>query len=139
MAFSARAIGGAFGSAVLNVIISGRLASSYAPAVTNAAIQAGLPEASVADLLSTLAAGGTTGVDGATPAVWAAALDESRWQYAHAYQLAWASVIPFVVLAIVAVACTRGVKDLMTEKVEATVEHVNLDQEGELKKTSVMA
>lgn len=139
MAFSARAIGGAFGSAVLNVIISGRLASSYAPAVTDAALRAGLPESSVESLLATLAAGGSTGVEGATPAVWAAALDESRWQYAHAYQLAWASVIPFVVLAVVAVVFLRGVQDLMTEKVEATVERVNVDQESELKKTSSMA
>lgn len=76
-------------------------------------------------LLEALAAGQIgLGVDTATPAVWAAAVEASRWQYAHAYRLAWASVIPFVVLAIVAVALLKGVKDLMTEEVEATVEHV---------------
>lgn len=138
MAFSARAIGGAFGSAVLDAIINGRLASNYAPAVTNAALQAGLPESSVAQLLSTLAAGGSSGVDGATAAVWSAAQNESRLQYAKAYQLAWASVIPFVVLAIVAVAFLRGVKELMTEKVEATVEHVSQDSERHSKEASVM-
>lgn len=123
MAFSARAIGGAFGSAVLDAIINGRLNSNYAPAVGSAAVAAGLPESSVPDLLTALAAGTLTGVAGATDAVWAAAVEESRWQYAKAYQLAWASVIPFVVLALVAVAFLRGVKELMTEKVEATVEH----------------
>ncbi|KAF3764159.1 MFS general substrate transporter [Cryphonectria parasitica EP155] len=128
MAFSARAIGGAFGSAVLDAIINGRLATHYASAVGKAAVQAGLPEASVPDLLTALASGVLTGVEGATSAVWAAAVDESRWQYAKAYQLAWASVIPFVVLALVAVIFLRGVKELMTEKVEATVEHV--DQQG---------
>ena len=51
-------------------------------------------------------------------------MDASRWSYAHAYRLAWASVIPFVVLALIAVAFLRGVKELMTEKVEATVERV---------------
>ncbi|KAF3065326.1 Vacuolar basic amino acid transporter 5 [Daldinia childiae] len=125
LAFSARAIGGAFGSAVLNAIINGQLASHYAAGVGSAAVDAGLAMESVPALLEALAAGQIgLGVDTATPAVWAAAIDASRWQYAHAYRLAWASVIPFVVLAIVAVALLKGVKDLMTEEVEATVEHV---------------
>ncbi|KAI0847180.1 MFS general substrate transporter [Daldinia vernicosa] len=125
LAFSARAIGGAFGSAVLNAIINGQLASHYAAGVGSAAVDAGLATDSVPALLEALAAGQIgLGVDTATPAVWAAAVEASRWQYAHAYQLAWASVIPFVVLAIVAVALLKGVKDLMTEEVEATVEHV---------------
>lgn len=125
LAFSARAIGGAFGSAVLNAIINGRLASHYAAGVGAAAADAGLPDSSVPMLLEALDAGQIgSGVDAATPAVWAAAVEASRWEYAYAYRLAWASVIPFVVLAIVAVALLKGVKDLMTEKVEATVEHV---------------
>ncbi|KAI2778015.1 MFS general substrate transporter [Daldinia loculata] len=107
LAFSARAIGGAFAG------------------VESAAVDAGLATGNVPALLEALAAGQIgLGVDTATPAVWAAAVEASRWQYAHAYRLAWASVIPFVVLAIVAVALLKGVKDLMTEEVEATVEHV---------------
>lgn len=124
MAFSSRAIGGAFGSAVLDAIINGRLAGHYAPAVTAAALGAGLPESSVPDLLAALASGARDGVPGATTSIWEAALNESRWQYTHAYRLAWASIIPFVVLAIIAVACMKGVKELMTEKVEASVERV---------------
>ncbi|KAI8649111.1 MFS domain-containing protein [Fusarium keratoplasticum] len=126
LAFSIRAIGGAFGSAVLDAIINGRLTSHYAPAVGKAAVTAGLPEKSVPALLQALATGeiGSSDVEGATSAVWNAAISESRWQYAHAYRLAWSSVIPFAVLALVAVACLKGVKELMTEKVEATVEHI---------------
>ncbi|KAI0448671.1 major facilitator superfamily domain-containing protein [Xylaria acuta] len=126
LAFSARAIGGAFGSAVLNAIINGRLSGHYAPAVSKAAIDAGLPETSVTSLLQAFEAGdvGSDAVQGANTAVWAAAVKESQWQYAYAYRLAWSSIIPFVVLAIVAVALLKGVKELMTEKVEATVEHV---------------
>ncbi|XDG02688.1 hypothetical protein ABKA04_002303 [Annulohypoxylon sp. FPYF3050] len=128
LAFSARAIGGAFGSAVLNAIINGRLASHYAKSVGNAAMEAGLPESSVPALLEALDAGQIgSGVDDATLAVWTAAINASKWEYAYAYRLAWASVIPFVALAIVAVALLKGVKDLMTEKVEATVEHVKND------------
>lgn len=138
MAFSARAIGGAFGSAVLDAIINGHLASTYASAVGKAAVDAGLPPANIAGLLAALASGVLSGVEGATPEVWSAAVEESRWQYAKAYQLAWASVIPFVVLAIIAVAFLRGVKELMTEKVEATVEHISSDR-AQGKKESDMA
>ncbi|KAK0716897.1 major facilitator superfamily domain-containing protein [Lasiosphaeria miniovina] len=131
LAFSARAIGGAFGSAVLDAIISGRLAAHYAPAVGAAATAAGLPPDSVPALLAALAAGGDgDGVAGASPAAWAAAVAESRVQYNEAYRLAWASIIPFVFLATVAVACLRGVGELMTEKVEATVERLG-EGEGE--------
>lgn len=124
MAFSFRAIGGAMGSAVLDAIINSRIASHYAPAVGTAAVATGLPESSVPSLLAALASGELTGVAGATPAVWAAALDASHWQYAYAYRLAWASIIPFTVLAFVAIVFMRGVSELMTEKVEATVERV---------------
>lgn len=131
MAFSARAIGGAFGSAVLDAIINGHLNSHYDAAVGNAATAAGLPASEVPALLAALAAGVLSGVPGATEAVWAAAATESKWQYASAYKLAWASIIPFVVLALVAVAFLRGVKELMTEKVEATVERdVNGEEKG---------
>lgn len=129
MAFSARAIGGAFGSAVLNAIINGYLTQNYASAVGDAAVGAGLPESSIYALISALESGNFTGVDGATQVVWNAALQESRWQYAKAYRLAWASIIPFVVLAIVAVGFLKGVKDLMTEKVEATVENIDKSKE----------
>ncbi|KAK7749249.1 hypothetical protein SLS62_008328 [Diatrype stigma] len=135
LAFSARAIGGAFGSAVLNAIINGRLSAHLAPAVGAAAVSAGLPEAAVPALLEALEAGtlfetGGGSVPGAltltlTPEVLAAAAEASRDEYAHAYRLAWASVIPFVVLAVAAVALLKGVRDLMTEKVEATVERVS--------------
>ncbi|KAI0546388.1 major facilitator superfamily domain-containing protein [Xylaria curta] len=126
LAFSARAIGGAFGSAVLNAIINGRLSGHYNSAVSKAALDAGLPEASIPSLLQAFETGdiGSDAIEGANAAIWAAAIKESQWQYAYAYRLAWSSVIPFVVLAIVAVALLKGVKELMTEKVEATVEHV---------------
>lgn len=91
----------------------------------NAAIAAGLPESSVPALLKALATGaGFSDVPGLNSTIQAKTLDASHWAYAHAYRLAWASIIPFVVLALVAVYFLKGVKELMTEKVEATVEHV---------------
>lgn len=52
------------------------------------------------------------------------ATDASHTVYAAAYRLAWSSIIPFVVLALVAVGFLKGVSELMTEHVEATVERV---------------
>jgi hypothetical protein len=125
LAFSARAIGGAFGSAVLDAIINGKLASTLVPNVTAAAIKAGLPAMSVPALLEAMATGvGLTDVPGINLSILAAASNASEWAYAHAYRLAWTSIVPFVVLALVAVICLKGVKELMTEKVEATVEQV---------------
>lgn len=48
--------------------------------------------------------------------------------YAHAYKPAWASIVPFVALALVAVVCLKGVKELMMEKVETTVAHVDVQK-----------
>ncbi|KAF2734223.1 MFS general substrate transporter [Polyplosphaeria fusca] len=129
LAFSARAIGGAFGSAVINAIVNGRLKSRYADDVSSAAIGAGLPQSSVPAFLAGLSEGKLSGIPGATESVIAAAVDASHWSYARAYRLGWWSVVPFVVLATIAVACMRGVSELMTEKVEATVEHVGQSTE----------
>ena len=129
LSFSARAVGGAFGSAVLNAIINGRMASHYAAGVGRAAIEAGLPENSVSALVEALDAGklATADIPGANAEILAAANEASRWEYAHAYRLAWASIIPFVVLAIVAVWLLKSMKHLMTEKVEATLERVQAE------------
>lgn len=130
LAFSARAIGGAFGSAVLDAIINGKLASTYAPKVSAAAVGAGLPESSVDALLAALASGSAaaiSAVPGIDDSIAGAALDASHHAYAQAYRLAWSSIIPFVVLGLAAVAALRGVKELMTEHVEATVEHVSTE------------
>lgn len=57
-----------------------------------------------------------------TSSILAAATRASQEAYAAAYRLAWSSIIPFVVLALVAIFFLKGVEDLMTEHVEATVE-----------------
>ena len=139
LAFSARAIGGAFGSAVLDAIINSRLASSYAPQVSTAAVQAGLPVSSVPNLLSALGSGDVAAlndVEGVNATVIEAAAGASQWAYARAYNVAWASVSPFVVLAIICVVCLKGVKELMTEHVEASVE-LTKDERRKAGKTMV--
>jgi len=129
LAFSARAIGGAFGSAVLNAIINGKINKTLAPQITEAATAAGLPSSSVAALIEAMGTGeGLDAVPGVNPTILAAAAQASQWAYAHAYRLAWWSILPFVILALVAVTCLKGVKELMTERVEATVEAVPVNE-----------
>ncbi|KAF7294672.1 MFS general substrate transporter [Mycena indigotica] len=126
LAFSARAIGGAFGSAILDAIINNKL-TSYAQDVGGAAVSAGLPTSSAPALIEALRAGGPVtpeAVPGISPTIIAAALDKSHHVYARAYRFAWIPIIPFVILAMVAIVCLQDVKDLMTEHVEATVEHM---------------
>lgn len=132
LAFSARAIGGAFGSAIVDVIINNKLGKTLTPQVSAAAIQAGLPASSIGLLLEGMAEGSAAAlaaVPGINPTILAAAFNASHHAYAAAYRLGWASIIPFVVLALIAVIFVKGVQELMTEKVEATVEHVNLVEE----------
>lgn len=116
-------MGGAFGSAGLNSIINGKLTSHYAPTVSNAATEAGLSTSSVPALLESLASVARfADIPGINPAILAAATGASANAYAATYRLAWASIISFVVLALVAIWFLKGVKELMTEHVEATVE-----------------
>lgn len=116
---------------MLDTIINGKLASTYASGVAEAATAAGLPSSSVPALLQAFSAG--TGFD-AVPAIdnliLEAASNASHLLYAAAYRLAWASIIPFVVLALVAIAFMKGVKELMTEHIEATVERDEAQKES---------
>jgi len=139
LAFSARAIGGAFGTAVIYAVINSRIATHYAGDVGAAAVAAGLPQSSVAALLKSMKGATATtakgqGVPGANAEIMKAAWSASYWSYARAYRLGWWSVVPFVAMATISVACMKGVKDLMTEKVEATVEHESEDENLKMEK-----
>jgi hypothetical protein len=124
LAFSACAIGGAFGSAVLDAIINGILGNTYASKVSTAAVDAGLPESDISALLAAMSAGmALTSVPGVNSTIAAAAEVASENAYAYAYHLAWVSIIPFVVLGIASVLGLKGVNHLMTDKIEVTVQH----------------
>jgi hypothetical protein len=89
--------------------------------MTAATVRSGLPKSGKQTTIEA--------VPGINAAIIAAATRTSHEVYAHAYRLAFSSIIPFVVLAIVASACLRGVKDLMTEHIEATVEKIPDEKE----------
>jgi hypothetical protein len=50
------------------------------------------------------------------------AVDAGHGVYARAYHLAWASIVPFVVVAIICCALVTNIQELMTEKSEASME-----------------
>jgi hypothetical protein len=128
LAFSARAIGGAFGTAVLFAITNSKIGANYTAQVGAAAEKSGLPTTSIPLLLAALESGtGFEDVPGVNGEILSATMDASHWAYTRAYRLAWWSIFPFVVVAIIAVACLKGVKELMTDKVEATVEDIHRD------------
>lgn len=138
LAFSARAIGGAFGTAVIYAIVNSRIASHLSRDVSSAALAAGLPASSIPALLAAMKGKSESSfkygsVPGANQEIAAAAWDASHWSYARAYRLAYWSVVPFVALATIAVLSMKGVKHLMTERVEATVEVESEDENNEKK------
>jgi len=118
LAFSARAIGGAFGSAILTTIITNKL-SSLPERVGSAAVEAGLPQSSIASLLAAMAEGlPLSTVSGATDAVISAATQASHSVYASAYRIGWAAVIPFTVVAMIFVFLLKSVASQMNWHVE---------------------
>lgn len=131
LAFSARAIGGAFGSAVLDAIINSYLASHYASSLSTTAAKLGVPAGNIPAVVLGMTAGNVTGL-GLDATQISGLTDAGRWVYAKAYRRAWASIVPFIVLAIVAVFFLKGVKELMTEKVEASVERREVIEAKEL-------
>lgn len=138
LAFSARAIGGAFGTAVIYAIVNSRIASHLNNDVSAAALEAGLPASSLPTLLKAMK-GKSEGtfksgaVPGANATIVKAAWDASHWSYARAYRLGFWSVVPFVALATAAVVAMRGVTHLMTERVEASVERESGDEKEGVK------
>lgn len=138
LAFSARAIGGAFGTAVIYAIVNSRIASHLSRDISTAALAAGLPASSVPALLAAMKGKSESTfkystVPGADQEIASAAWDASHWSYARAYRLAYWSVVPFVALATIAVISMKDVKHLMTEHVEATVEIESEDENNEKK------
>ncbi|KAJ9640136.1 hypothetical protein H2204_003361 [Knufia peltigerae] len=140
-AFSIRAIGGAFGSAVLYTIAFGHVKSHYGNTVAQAAIEAGLSPKDVPILLGVMAGGNGPPTEGSLAGVLSQALPSATLPiiraartagqivYTRGFQLAWASVIPMAVISIVCCVFLQQVGRLMTEKVEAPLEKTREDVE----------
>lgn len=90
---SARALAGSFGSAVVVAIQSNKFAARMPELVAPAALQAGLPESSLASLISTMfvSPAAITAIEGVTPQVVAAVLPPYYQATTFAYSFVWYS------------------------------------------------
>ncbi|KIW17942.1 hypothetical protein PV08_05137 [Exophiala spinifera] len=141
LAFSIRAIGGAFGSAVLYTIVFGHVKSHYGTAVAKASIAAGLSPEEVPILLCVMAGGNgppteallarvlSQALPSATLPIIRASRTAGQVVYARGFQLAWASTVPMIVVSLVCCALLQGVERLMTDKVESPLEKTQRDLE----------
>jgi len=71
---------------------------------------------------------GFVDIPGINDIILGAVMNRSHELYAAAYRLAWSSIVPFVVLALVAILFLKGVSELMTEHIEATVEKIAVQE-----------
>ena len=109
----------------MGAIVNTYVENHYVTEVSSAAVSAGLPLESAPSFVNAMRLKMVVeNIPGITPGILDAATRESRWVYARAYRLAWWSMVPLIVLAIASLYFIRNVKELMTENVEATVEHV---------------
>lgn len=135
VALSFRAIGGALGSAILYTIAFGHVAEHYNDNVAAAAASAGLAPQDIPILLGVMAEGHgpptapaltavlSKALPSATREVIDAARSAGQHVYAKGFGLAWASIIPMAAIAVVCCASLAGVDEMMTNKVEAPLEH----------------
>ena len=127
LGFSARAIGGAFGSCILNVIINNRFNENWAPKVAAAATSSGLSTTSVPQFLKALAANDMPALQaliGDNSGILAAAVSAQRGVYAGAYRIAFCATIPLTVAALLTCLFLKDMKAHMSNKIEATLEKV---------------
>lgn len=109
-----RALGGTVGTAVVSSIRSAKLEQRIPELVAPAAVEAGIPEPLIPTVIGILLGPGPSvlrTVPGITPAMIGGILPAYQQSAAYAYSYVWYSLIPFVFLAIVAVACVQGVED----------------------------
>lgn len=136
LAFSARAIGGALGTAIVYTVTNSRIHLHYKNDVASAAVAADLPLTSVPVLLNVFETSTASKIQmqvakipGAKEAILARAWAASHWSFARAYRLGWWTVVPCVLVAIVSVSRLQHVKHRMTAEIEATIEPEACDTE----------
>ena len=88
-----------------------------------ALVAAGLPASSVADFMTSMAAGGATlsTIEGVTPEIMAQGAQAYRWAYSDAYKTIFLVSLAFGGLAIIASFFIPNIDSLMGGKVAATL------------------
>lgn len=99
-------------------MLNNKLADFVPKLVTPAALDAGLPESSLPDLLTALTAGDLTKVPGINAGIEAAVGAANSAAAADAFRFVWYAVLAFAVLALVASCFTIDYGEYLTDTVE---------------------
>lgn len=124
---SIRAMGGAVAQALYVSILTTRVSENLPAYVGPAAVEAGLPEASLPALFAALAIGDFTTVAGITPEIITIAAEEMRRAYIDSFKIVFYATIPFGVLLIVFAFFVPNMDNFLHKKVARKLQHGNED------------
>ncbi|KAH7121484.1 fungal trichothecene efflux pump [Dactylonectria macrodidyma] len=117
-------VGGAIATTMYGQIFNSKVKEFLPPAISKAALAAGLPESSLTGMLSAFASGGLGSlptVPGATPAVVQAVTEASRSAYAKSFQYIWYTLIAFCVVSMMGCWFFTSTTKYFTDEVTAPV------------------
>ena len=112
-----RSAAGAISTAMYSSILASESAKYLPDYVGPAAIEAGLPEASVPALLAGLSTGDFSAVDGITDSITAAASEAAKQAYSLSYRTVFLCTLPFGAILLVASVLSPNVEDYLTNEV----------------------
>ncbi|CAK7234211.1 hypothetical protein SBRCBS47491_008870 [Sporothrix bragantina] len=113
--------------AIFTTILSNKLVTNIPKYVVPAVLDAGLPQSSVTDLLTALAAGNMTGVPGITPGITAAATEGNKQAYSHSFQIVYLAAVAFGVCGVLAATNAPNSESKFTNVVQRKLHHTGFD------------
>ncbi|KAL8292372.1 hypothetical protein RQP46_001838 [Phenoliferia psychrophenolica] len=122
---SSRSIGGAVGVAITGAVFTAKATIKIPAYIQSAVVAAGLPAASVGQVVKGIATSNTTMVasaEGITKAIIAEGSYALRVAYADSFRYIWFVSIPFVVLGLVGLLFLKSTQHQMTAVVDRGVE-----------------
>ncbi|KAF4636561.1 hypothetical protein G7Y89_g1524 [Cudoniella acicularis] len=129
---SIRSAGASVATAIYSTILSNKLGKFVPEYVTPAALSAGLPESSLADLYTNLTAGTLAKTPGINAQIIAAVSAADSSAAAQAFKYVWYAVIAFAVLALVAACLTINYGEYLTDEVARKMHGATVgDKEGD--------
>ncbi|KAF2476712.1 fungal trichothecene efflux pump [Lindgomyces ingoldianus] len=118
MLASIRAAGGSIAVAVYTTVLTNRLSTTIASVVGGAAVNAGLPESELPEVLAAISAGTVAEVPGITQPILAAITSAVPTAYGQSFKTVYLASLGFGGIAIVGSLLTVDPKKHLTDKVE---------------------
>lgn len=125
---SSRAVAATVFTAIYSAALNGRLDMNIPRQVSKAALQAGLPESSVADFVKALVAGDVANLQntpGVSPAIVSAGAAALKQAFADSVRVVYLIAAPFGVLACVACCFLGDLRKTMNYRVDAPIENLH--------------